>query len=41
MDFSFKELKPKDLNIEELIGNKKDTRTKTKKLRIYKDENND
>jgi hypothetical protein len=31
-DFSFKGLKPKDLNIQGLICNKKNTRTKTKKL---------
>ena len=38
-DFSFKGLKPKDLNIHELICNKKNTGTKTKKSRTYKDEN--
>jgi hypothetical protein len=34
-DFSFKGPKPKDLNIQELICNKKVTVTKTKKTRTY------
>jgi hypothetical protein len=38
-DFSFKGLKPKNLNIQGLICKKKDTETKTKKLQIYRDEN--
>jgi hypothetical protein len=39
VNFSFKELKLKNLNIQELICNKKDTVTKTKKKRTYKDKN--
>jgi hypothetical protein len=33
-DLSFKDLKPKDLNIHGLICNKKDTVTKTKKVNL-------
>jgi hypothetical protein len=40
-NFSFNELKSKYLNIQELICNKKNTGTKTKKSRTYKNENND
>jgi hypothetical protein len=39
-DFSCKGLKPKDLNIQGLICIRKDTKTKTKKIRAFKDENN-
>jgi hypothetical protein len=39
--FSFKGLKSKDLNIQRLICNKKNTGTKTKKSRTYRDENDD
>ena len=38
-EFSFKGLKQKDLNIQGLICNKKDTGTKTKKTRTYRNEN--